>query len=32
MAFFGTSPKAAELADEITDFTAVRGRSLFRDA
>jgi len=32
MAIFGTSPKAAELADDITDFTAVRGRSLFRDA
>ncbi|MGR3368326.1 MAG: ABC transporter permease subunit [Sagittula sp.] len=32
MRFFGTSPKAAALAGEITDFTAVRGRSLLRDA
>ena len=29
---FGKSAKAAELADEIHDFTAVRGRSLWRDA
>lgn len=32
MPIFGRSPKAAELAAEITDFTAVRGRSLWSDA
>ena len=32
MRFFGKSEKTAALAGEITDFTAVRGRSLFRDA
>lgn len=29
---FGKSEKAAELAADITDFNAIRGRSLFRDA
>lgn len=29
---FGKSEKAAELAADVTDFNAIRGRSLFRDA
>lgn len=29
---FGKSPKTAQLADDITDFTAVQGRSLWQDA
>lgn len=29
---FGNSPKAAQIAEEVTDFTAVQGRSLWQDA
>lgn len=29
---FGKSPKAAQLAEDVTDFTAVQGRSLWQDA